>query len=202
MWSIIKSRTKRFITYDVLLLSKNKNFARPTVRHLVGPLAFLVNHNDDHQDEDFCQHTKERPEWGQVTTYAQNRRWFLSPNDVWGAADILARVCTNVKIYNAQFCVIVLVHDEEASSTVVNVLQHERNILQKNIRSCIQPVFPNGMVQHVTQIVWDTMTLPFSLAIACHQAVSAVWASLELYLIPLLQGTMVIRITFLTSHLV
>lgn len=107
----------------MLVLSKNIHFAEPTVWHFVWPLAFLVNHDDDHQDKDFCQHTKERPEWSQVTTHPQNRRRFFSPNDVRGATDILARVCSNVKIYNAQFCVIVFVHDEEASSTVVNVLK-------------------------------------------------------------------------------
>lgn len=120
-----------------LLVSGNKNFAWPTVWHVVWPLALFVNHNDDHQDEDFYQHTEERPERGQVTAHPQNSYGFFSPNDVRGSADILARVCTNVKIYDIHFRVIVFVHDEEAPSTVVNVLQNTTNVFNKKFRMAL-----------------------------------------------------------------
>lgn len=99
-----------------------KSRALLTVWNLVRPLALLVNHNDDHEDDDLGQDAQERPQRGEVTPHPQDGHGLFGADDVCGVADVLARVCADVQTDDTQFCEIVFVDDEESAGAVVNVL--------------------------------------------------------------------------------
>ncbi len=96
-----------------------------TILNLVRPLALLVNHNDDHEDDDLGQDAQERPQRGEETPHTQDGHGLFGADDVRGVADVLARVCADVQSDDTQFCEIVFVDDEEAARAVVNVLLRE-----------------------------------------------------------------------------
>lgn len=86
-----------------------------TVGHLVGPLAFLVHHDDDHQQEDLRQHAQEGPERRQVAAHPKDGGDGLVADDVAGIAAVLPRILADLQADDGQLCVVVLVHDEVAA---------------------------------------------------------------------------------------
>lgn len=53
-----------------------------TIRNLVRPLALLVNHDNDHEDDDLGQDAQKRPERGEMAPHPQDGHGLFGPDDV------------------------------------------------------------------------------------------------------------------------
>lgn len=96
-----------------------------TVWNFIRLLAFLVDDNDEYQNNDFSKDAQEGPEGGQVTSHTKHWGHDRGANNISGIALIISRIRHDVKINDWQLCVVVLVADEKAAGGVVNLLQSD-----------------------------------------------------------------------------
>lgn len=70
-----------------------KNKKNLTIDDVIWCLAFLVDDDDNYQDDDFCKHTQERPKRCEVAAYSQYCDLSSVSNDVGCVAFVSSRVC-------------------------------------------------------------------------------------------------------------
>lgn len=63
-----------------------------TINNVIWCLAFLVDNDNDYQDDDFCKHTQERPKWCEVAAYSQYCDLGSVSNDVGCVAFVSSRI--------------------------------------------------------------------------------------------------------------
>ena len=97
-----------------------------TVRNFIWPLPLFIYNNDHHKDDDFCQNSQERPEWGQVAPYPEDGDNGDRANGVGSITFILARVFCDLEVSDAQLSVIFPVDDDEAARGIDNILVRSR----------------------------------------------------------------------------